>query len=215
MRPIIPFVDSSNQYFINAFFSAFKQKIDRLQELRKTYPDEAFTLCLVYIDRLASGHFGGKEGQNRRNFWRALASLSGNPLFAMIHPRRLKELTERYCPLAVPFISSLINRQPNALLHENDIAAEIRQSSLLDSEKRKLVENLWRASMANIAYDFIRVAEVHGPGSGGLSFDESNYQGGKGVTLSFEMFYDALQQIHKQVTEASLTTGHWFGNPDY
>jgi hypothetical protein len=58
-------MDPSKQSFINAFFSAFKQKIDRLQELRKVYPDEAFTLCLVYIDRLASGHFGGKEGKNR------------------------------------------------------------------------------------------------------------------------------------------------------
>ena len=200
---------------MSAFFRAFKEKIDRVQELRKAYPDEAFTLCLVYIDRLASGHFGGKEGKNRRNFSRALVQLSENALFGMIHPHQLEESACRYCPSAVSFISSLINRQPNALIPENDVAAEIRQSSLLDGEKRKLVENLWRSSIANIAYDFIRVAEVHGPGSGGLSFDESIYQGQKGVTLSFEMLYDALQHIHQRVTEASLFTGHWFGNPNY
>lgn len=208
-------MDSSKQTFINAFFRAFKDKIDRLQELRNPYRDEAFTLCLVYIDRLASGHFGGKEGENRKNFWRALAQLSGNPLFAMIHPRQLAELTQCYCPSGVPFISSVINRQPNALLDESDVAAEIRKSPLLDSEKRKLIENLWRSSVANIAYDFIRIAEVHGPGSGGLSFDESIYQRQQGVTLSFDMFYDALTKIHEKVTESSLATGHWFGNPNY
>jgi hypothetical protein len=75
-------MDPSKQSFINAFFSTFKQKIDRLQELRKVYPDEAFTL----------------------------AQLTGNPLFGMIHPRQLEELTQRYYPSAVPFISSLPHR---------------------------------------------------------------------------------------------------------
>jgi hypothetical protein len=50
-----------------------------------------------------------------------LAQLSVNPLFGMIHPRQLEELTQRFCPSALPFISSLINRQPNALL--NRVAA--------------------------------------------------------------------------------------------
>jgi hypothetical protein len=44
-----------------------------------------------------------------------------------------------------------VNRQPNALLKESDVVAEIRKSSLSDSEKQELIENLWRASMANIA----------------------------------------------------------------
>lgn len=203
------------QQFIQLFFDAFEQKIKRLQQLRKSFEDEAFTLCLVYIDRLASGHFGGKGGQNRQNFSRTLKQLSGNPLFGMIHPQQVKELTQRNCPTAVSFIELVISRQPTALLCEGEVAAEIRKSSLLDSEKTKLIAHLWRASMANIAYDRIRVAEVHGPGSGGLSFDETIYEGHTGVTLDFEKFYDALCQILERVREASITTGHWFGNPNY
>ncbi len=206
---------TAKQQFIKSFFVAFEERIKRLVEVRKAFPDEAFTLCLVYIDRLASGHFGGSPGQNRRNFWRALKQLSGNALFGMIHPREVKELTQEYCPSALSFIESVTDRQASALLDEDELAEAVRKSSLLDVEKAKVIDNLWRASIANIAYDCIRVAEVHGPGSGGLSFDQSVYEGRTGVTLDFEKFYDALGQIFERVKEASLSTGHWFGNPDY
>lgn len=205
----------AKRQFIQSFLDSFEQKINRLQELRKSFADEAFTLCLVYIDRLASGHFGGKEHQNRKDFSRALKQLGGNRLFGMIHPRQVRELTQRHCRSATSFIESVIVRQPNTLLDEDELAAEIRKSSLLDDEKAKLIHNLWRASMANIAYDYIRVAEVHGPGSGGLSFDETVYEGHTGVTLDFEKFYDALGHILERVKEASAATGHWFGNPNY
>jgi hypothetical protein len=206
---------SPNQVLIEAFFKAFKDKIERLRKLKESYPDEAFTLCLIYIDRLASGHFGGRDSQNRKNFWQAPTHLSGNPLFGMLHPGKLHELAQKHCPTAAAFIASLIGRQPNALLDENQVAEEIRKSTLLDGEKRKLIENLWRSSIANITYDSIRTAEVHGPGSGGLSFDKTLYNGRTGVELTFDTFYEALQRIQQKVSEASLTTGHWFGNPNY
>lgn len=206
---------SAKQQLIQSFFAAFEQRIKRLPELCKSFPDEAFTLCLVYIDRLASGHFDGGPGQNRSNFSRALKQLSGNALFGMIHPFQVKELTQPYGASATSFIKSVTGRQPNALFGGDELVTEIRKSSLLDVEKDKLIENLWRASIANIAYDYIRVAEVHGPGSGGLSFDEIWYQGHTGIALDFETFYRALGQIFERIKEVSVTTGHWFGNPNY
>jgi hypothetical protein len=206
---------TDKQEFIQAFFCTFEQRVKRLQRLRESFEEEAFTLCLVYIDRLASGHFGGKDGQNRKNYSRALKQLSGNPLFGMIHPGQLKKLAQDRCPFASSFIESLISKQPNALLREDDLAAEINKSSFSGEEKSRLVSNLWRASIANIAYDHIRVAEIHGPGSNGLSFDGTVYDGHTGVTLDFQKFHDALCQILEQVKEASLNSGHWFGNPNY
>jgi len=139
---------TAKQQFIQSFFAAFEERIKRLPEIRTSFPDEAFTLCLLYIDRLASGHFGGKRGQNRRNFARALKQLSGNELFGMIHPREVKELAQEYCPSAVSFIESVAGRQPNALLAEDQLADEVRRSTLLDVEKGKLIDNLWRAPMS-------------------------------------------------------------------
>jgi len=207
---------SPKQTFIEAFFRDFGEKVKRLEDLRsQSLQDEAFTLCLVYIDRLACGHYGGKYGRNRENFWRALKELSGNPLFGMIHPLRLVEQTKAKCPSATALIDSITIKKPHALLAEDKLAEDIRASSLTDCEKVNLISNLWRSSIANISYDYIRNAEVHGPGSGGQQFDESIYQGKVGVTLDFQVFYDALRAILLRVKEVSVKTSQWFGNPHY
>jgi hypothetical protein len=207
---------SPKQKLVEAFFGEFEQKIKRLEELRsQSFEDEAFTLCLVYIDRLASGHYGGKYGRNRKNFWRALKELSNNPLLGMIHPLPLLEQTKAKCPTATSPIESIIKKQPHALLDEDKLAEEIRHWSLTDSEKVGLISSLWRASIASISYDYIRNAEVHGPGSGGISFDESIYKGQVGVTLDFKIFFDALRSILSRVTEMSISSSQWFGNPNY
>lgn len=207
---------SPKQQFINAFFERFEEKADRLQRLHsESFADEAFTLCLIYIDWLASGRYGGKYGQNRKNFCRALKELSNNPLFGMIHPRHLMEQTRRICPSIASTIESITSRNPQALLEEEKLANEIRGSSATDSEKTKLISNLWRASIANVLYDCIRNPEVHGLGSGGLSFDESVYQGKVGVSIDFRVFYDAFRAILLRIREISIKSSEWFGNPDY
>ena len=61
---------SPKQQMMKSFFDSFGEKIDRLQELRsKGFESEASTLCLVYIDRLASGHFGCTAGQKSTQFF--------------------------------------------------------------------------------------------------------------------------------------------------
>ena len=204
------------QQFIEAFFTNVEHKVERLQALRSNgFSDEAFTLCLLYIDRLASSHYGGKYGQNRKSFCRALKELSDNPLFGMIHPQHLLEQARHTCPSAVSIIESIASPEPHALLEEDNLAKDIKNSVLADSDRVKLISNLWRASIASITYDSIRNAEVHGPGSGGLSFDESIYQGKVGVTLSFQVFYDALRTILQRIREISMKSSEWFGNPNY
>ena len=207
---------SPKQQCIEAFFDEFERKADRLQKLwSKSFTDEAFTLCLVYIDRLASGHYGGKYRRNRPNFWRALKECSGNPLFGMIHPQRLVERTRAKFPSAISVIESIVSKEPHALLGEGKLAADLMSSSLTDCEKVKLISDLWRASIADISYSYIRNAEVHGPGSGGLSLDKSIYQGKVGVTLDFQTFYDALCAILQRIRQISVETSLWFGNPNY
>jgi hypothetical protein len=203
--------------FIRDFFDNFGSKISRLSELFKaSYHDEAFTLCVVYIDRLASGFYGGDSGKNHENFCRALKELSGNPLFAMIHPRELLDRTMQKLPDAVPLVKSIIEKEtPGVLLEEQKVARAINDSSLDGSTKHKATANLWRASMASICYERVRGREIHGPGSGGLDFDETLYNGKKGIKLDFRLVYDALCNIHQQVKAESVQSGNWFGNPNY
>lgn len=92
----------SKEDFICAFFDRFERKISRLTQLfNSSFTEEAFTLCVVYIDRLASGHFGGGPGKNHENFCRALRELSGDPVFSMVHPGELLEQAQNKFPCAV------------------------------------------------------------------------------------------------------------------
>ncbi len=203
--------------FIKAFFEKLERKISRLPELFKgSFPDEAFTLCVVYIDRLASGHYGGDPGKNRENFCRALQELSGNPLWAMLHPREMLEQTEQKLPGAVALVESIVKEKPpGTLLEEAEVARAIKDSSLEESAKRNLTENLWRASIASICYQHVRGPEIHGPGSGGIDFDETLYNGKKGVKVDFQLVYDALYNIHERIKAESVRSTNWFGNPKY
>ncbi len=202
--------------FVCAYFERFGEKIGRLPKMYSdALSEEAFTLCVVYIDRLASGYYGGEAGKNRENFCRALRELSGNPLFAMLHPQMLLQQAQEYFPSAFSLLSSIAESQPHHLLSEARIAIDVKSSDMKPREKQTLIENLWRASIASVCYTDVRGPEIHGAGSGGMSFDESIFEGRKGVKLTFEVMYEALCRIFEHVKKKSAETGHWFGNSNY
>jgi len=101
------------------------------------------------------------------------------------------------------------------LLKEAKVIRAIRGSFLDESAKRNPTENLWRASMASICYRHVRGPEIHGPGSGGLDFDQTLYNGKKGIRVDFHLVYDALRSIHERIKTESVQSGNWFGNPRY
>ena len=96
------------------FFEGFGRRVERLPELfEQSFCDEAFTLCVVYIDRLASGHYGG-DRKNHENFSRASIELASNPLFGMLHPRELLEKAKTTFPAALPFLRAVVEKiQPH------------------------------------------------------------------------------------------------------
>ncbi len=201
--------------FIEAFFEEFERRIERLPKLlADSFKDEALTLCVVYIDHLASGHFGGDQSNNE-NFSRALRTLSGDSLFAMIHPRDLLEKAAGFCHEALPLLESVVQNHPNALLEEALLRRAVQESGLAEPVKQKLNSNLWRASIASICYSHIRGQLVHGPGSGGLLFEDSLYKGKVGVKVDFDLLYRALRSIYDSVKTKSLQNAEWFGNPSY
>jgi hypothetical protein len=207
---------SVKQDLIRAFFDEFARKIGRLRELNeKGLRDEAFTLCVVYIDRLACANYGPEPGHNAEAFCQALRELGGNPLFGMIHPGELLQGTKEKLPGAMVLIESLVNRQPGALLSETELSQDMLRSSLPEQAKKKLISHLWCASMANICYAHIRNPQVHGPGSNGFTFDRTTFDGKKGVKLDFEVLYDALHNILARTRETSIRTGEWFGRADF
>ncbi len=133
----------------------------------------------------------------------------------MLHPRELSEQVQQHSPNSLPVIASIIHPEPHALLDEAAVAAAILSSAIPSSEKQKLIQNLWRASIASICYEKVRCPEIHGAGSGGLDFDQTIHEGKVGIQIDFDLVYSALSRILQFVESASLQTGDWFANPNY
>ncbi len=93
-------------------------------------------------------------------------------------------------------------------MDEAEVVQAIQNSTIDESAKRVLAENIWRASIASICYVHVRGPEIHGPGSGGLDFDETIYNGKKGIKVDFHRVHDALSNIHIQIKAKSLQSGH-------
>jgi hypothetical protein len=204
------------QQFIQAFFDKFGERVKRLSDLSAaSFADEAFTLCIVYIDWLASGYYGGVPGLHGKNFCRALTELSGNPLFGMIHPGELLRQVKERRELGTPVIQSIVNTQVPRLLSHAEAQQGIRALGLSEGQKNKFVSNLWRASIANVVYGNIRNPEIHGPGSGGLDLDNTTYEGKRGIKLNFVTMYPALLSIFAHIMRTSIEKGEWFGRADY
>jgi len=219
--------DVTNQdkaFFVTAYFEQVKLRIEKLATLRSqkigemSFKDEAFILCLVYIDGLASCYYGNGKG-SQRTFCQAMRELSGNPVFGKLHAQVLLD-PENYklwknAAGAKKQVEELVKERPGELLDESEIAAIIRQGTMLQAKQDKLIDDLWRFSIGAICYRYMRCAAVHGFGAGPLSFSETVHEGKQGFRLDFDVIYAALRNVGAHVAQVSIEKGEWFGRPDY
>jgi hypothetical protein len=212
--------DPDKLFFIQAYFDDLSTRIENLKKLSsgqiegQSFRDEALILCLVYIDGLASSYYG--EDRTKESFCKALRELSGNPLYGKLHVKRLLDLENdpRWGGARVE-VEKLAAKRPGELLDETDVANAIRQSGVPRDEREELIKHIWRFSIAATCYEIMRNAAVHRLGASTLSFDETIYEGERGVRLTFSLLHQALLQIAQHVAQESLRTGEWFGRKDY
>ena len=204
-------------FFIQEYFSGFRKKIERLDELFKgTFEEEVWTLCVVYIDQLASGRYCDGQEKNHENFCRALSELSGDRFFGMIHPRQLSDVAQTRNQAIRDVVSQFVKNHPDQFIEQETFKQFVQQSSLTESVKSCLIANLWRASVASICYERIRCQAVHGPGwSSTLTFDKTAYDGALGARVDYGRLRDALYGVLREVESLSLHSEEWFGNPLY
>jgi hypothetical protein len=210
--------------FVSAYFEQVKSRIEKLATLRSqkigemSFEDEAFILCLGYIDGLASCYYGNKKG-SQRTFCQAMRELSGNPVFGKLHPQVLLDPKNdkrwKYATDAKQQVEELVKKRPSELFDESEIAAIIRQGTIVQAERDKLIADLWRFSVGAICYTHMRCAAVHEFGTAPLSFGETVHEGKLGFRLDFDVVYAALQNVGAHVAQVSIEKGEWFGRPDY
>jgi len=198
---------------IEAYFRALRRRIELLSEMHsRTLTEEALILCIVYIDWLASGHYGGTGKGNKHNFCRALMELGGKPVFRMFHPLILLEHTDKHAPAAETEIKVLITTNPGQFLGESDVYGAFEGSSLSVDRKKKVLAELWKTSMAARVYDWCRNRLIHGPGYITVSFDQTVLPDGSRVWIDFELLYGALKSIFNEIERMSIEKCLWFGN---
>jgi hypothetical protein len=206
-------------FMIREYFADFQNKINRLENLYKAgYKDEAWTLCFVYIDQLASGkYYDGKEGSNKKNFCRALSDHSGDSFFSMLHPQKLLGCLKMDSTKDIrAAIDLIVQGTSNQFLSEDEVSRYLENSSLNKRDRASIVANLWRASVASICYDRLRCQAIHGPGTGiNLTFSNTTYNGCAGIVIDFDRLYNAAKSIFRITENVSIETGNWFGNPSY
>jgi hypothetical protein len=211
-------------FFVTAYFERVKLRIEKLATLRSqkiggmSFQDEAFILCLVYIDGLASCYYGNKRG-SQRTFCQAMRELSGNPVFGKLHPQVLLDPKNdkrwKNARGAKQQVEELVKKKRGELLDDSEVATIIRQGTIVQAEQDKLIADLWRSSVGAICYTHMRCAAVHELGTAPFSFSQTVHEGKLGFSLDFDVVYAALQNVGAHVAQVSIEKGEWFGRPDY
>jgi hypothetical protein len=214
--------DKKRRFIIDSipvFFDDFDKKIRYLEELYNDgHRDEARVLCACYIDYIASGLYWPVE-QNNVNYVKVLKEHGGKEIFSYIHPKMLdKELhklaKKRRKKWAIiyakvsPGLQGALGRlygEPETI----NLLATLLSASELENTKREI----WRGTFAAIVYDRFRNPAVHefGP-PGGITFDNTTFQGQPVPEIDFFMIHDCLKKIVGVAREISIKTGRFFGH---
>ncbi len=222
---------------VNAWFDDLKKKIDVLPELKGTkrdgryLEDEAYILCIVYLDQL-SNRFQGIKTIGKWRFCDLLINYSGNLLFANISFRQLllelkkeseksKKKTQKikdiFEKLFVFFNSKGCNLDENSLISKkgSKLYSKIyTKKGMLNFVKNVLIESEFqllnekidkgRGSIASFCYDKIRSLAIHEHGPSGCWVIG-------GEEISFEVLYSSLKNIYQYIKKDYEKTGKFLG----
>lgn len=201
--------------FIDAYFEERDEKIAFLLSLAEQgREDEAWLLCLVYIDGLANWlNLPSKDSP--KNFCRTLMKHGGNEqLYSLVLPWWLQKAVpwksapkdlEARVAVAVAALPPDQGFAPGEFL--NGVRPHLSASDL-----EWLEREVWRGTIANAIYTALRSPGVHYGGvSHGLSFSKTTFQGQVIARIDFESLHPALVSIAAHARKVSEETGDWFG----
>ena len=196
-------------FFSKAFYKNLKLRIDFLEVLaaNKINKDsdlsqEAYILCLCYIDGLASETKATNKKSSKR-FIEYLIKYGGNPQFGAIHPlifweylykstdKKLNNLEKSF----KPFLKKL-PRDGKCFTEEEFIFLIEKSADPVFTEKQKALikKCLYHGTIAAKAYE-IRCDAVHEIVAGEIHFSRTSFNNVPIKELSFESMLNALKNM--------------------
>lgn len=199
--------------FIVEYFEDLDRKIEALPRLADHgFEDEALTLCLVYIDGLAQALYWPDE-RNGVNFVRALCEHSGDLEFGLVHPLQLARALEAMKPAWHPIAAAVRAAFPGPSYELSEVTSVLNalNGRLATAQLTVLAPEVWRGTIAAIAYYRMRIPAVHQLGAATISFDSSNVDGKSARPLDLARLQRAARMLAAEVRRRSLHAGEWFG----
>ena len=197
---------------IEADFDNLERRADLLLRLKKMgFEEEALLLCCCYIEGMGNLYFGG--GGRQLNFYRILKNFGGEEMLMHIHPKQLwiGLRTAKNLQTIGQKIGITLRKVEKKLYTEEDVLALV--AHLLNKEEMtKLKDNLWRGTLAALAYKEFRSPAVHELGGAkSFSFEGTTFKGEPAPVLDFSLLYEGMLNILRNMREKSTKTGTYFG----
>lgn len=202
--------------FIEAYFRDLEQRSDFLLDLIKTdHRAEALLLCGCYIEGLGNNLYWPDE-RSAWNFIRVLREHGGEEVLGHIHVKQLRNgLADAKSKLVQRIgqkLNGVLTAAEGRLYTEQEILALVEPAITAD-ELETLRRNLWRGTLAALAYRRIRSPLVHELSTRqGVSFDRTTFRGEPVPDLDLRILYPALRRILQAMRGLSLASERWYGH---
>lgn len=197
---------------IEASFGDLEKRANLLSKLKEMgFEEEALLLCCCYIEAMGNLYFRGGGGQ--LNFYRILKNFGEEEMPMHIHPKQLwvglrsaKNLREISQKIGVT-----LKKAEKKLYTEEEALALV--AHLLNKEEiTKLRDNLWRGTLAALAYKEFRNPAVHELGGAkSFSFDGTTFKREPAPILDFSLLYKGMLNILRNMKEISTQERTYFG----
>lgn len=201
--------------FIASFFDNAESRVNFVEELHRSgHRSEARTLCLTYIDSF-SQWLQWPGGASGRNFVDAVVQYGGDEFMALVHPlevvRSLSQMKGPWPGLAAR-VAEVFPGPQLELLAAASFEVHLG-GHLTAGELKELRKEMWRGTIAHVAYKYLRNPSVHAFGSSdGIYFSRTTFQGEPVSPLGFSQMLHVVRGLVAEVRRRSEESGQWFGN---
>ena len=132
--------DSDKTFMIQAYFDDLEKRVAFLKELFDGHhTDEALMLCCCYIEALGSRQYHDSN-RKAKNYYKILKDFSGNNIFALVHPKQLKNVLKdkKLFEANIDQINPIINDFGKELIPQQKVTDKL--SSLLTEGTDELAQ---------------------------------------------------------------------------
>lgn len=239
--------ESNQEIAANAWFDDFKNKIEFLSRLKKcksngrSLKEEAYILCVVYLDQLSNRYQNVVGVGGRWRFYNLLMHYSGNPLFKKVYFRQLllelkkesknKELEKTRREEIRKILNKLIKffKSKGCKLDENSLHCKKMVPIYISLSDKKKINKMLEENQTLNRSELELLNKKIDKGIGSIaSFCYHNircpaihesgptdWSIGGGKEIGFDDLHKALNKVYQHIRKHYKKTGEFFGDKEH